>query len=71
MEDGLLSALTYRHAARLHATFSLLTLALPTHWEEDKTLMETLIGTFFFHAYYWLWSLVLWWFHYPGKLLDC
>ena len=44
MEDGLLAALTYRHVARLHATFSLLTLALPTHWEEDKTLMETLIG---------------------------
>ena len=45
MEDGLLPALTYRYTARLHATFSLLTLSLPTHSEDDKTLVDLLQGT--------------------------
>ena len=44
MEDGLLCALTYRHTARLYATYSLLTLALPTHWDEKKTLTDALKG---------------------------
>ena len=44
MEDGLLPALTYRYTARLHATFSLLTLSLPTHSEDDKTLVDLLQG---------------------------
>ena len=44
MEDGLLCALTYRHTARLYATYSLLTLALPTHWDDKKTLTDALKG---------------------------
>ena len=44
MEDGLLCALTYRHTARLYATYSLLTLALPTHSDDKKTLMDALKG---------------------------
>ena len=44
MEDGLLPALTYRYTARLHATFSLLTLSLSTHSDDDKTLVDLLQG---------------------------
>ena len=44
MEDGLLCALNYRHTARLYATYSLLTLALPTHWDDKKTLTDALKG---------------------------
>jgi hypothetical protein len=44
MEDGLLCSLTFRHTARLYATYSLLTLALPTHWDDKKTLMDALKG---------------------------
>ena len=44
MEDGLLCALAYRHTARLYATYSLLTLALPTHWDDKKTLTDALKG---------------------------